>query len=125
MPHNRGFLFLLTAVVATFLSQLAAAQKFHPKSIQFKGAPGYSDEDLITAAGLKKGVVMDYADMNDRTKQLLDTGLFSTLAFKFDGQDLIFTVTPSSNLYPIHLDNLPLVQGPELDGKIHQLVPLY
>ncbi|WP_162601655.1 hypothetical protein [Occallatibacter savannae] len=104
---------------------MAAAQKFQPKSIQFKGAEGYSDEDLISAAGLKKGVVMDYAEMNDRTKQLLDTGLFSTLAFKFDGQNLIFTLTPATNLYPIHLDNLPLDQGAELDAKIHNLVPLY
>jgi len=125
MPHKRGFLFLPTAVVAISLSQLAAAQKFQPKSIQFKGAEGYSDEDLISAAGLEKGAIMDYAEMNDRTKQLLDTGLFSTLAFKFDGQDLIFTVTPSANLYPIHPDNLPLAQGTELDAKVHKLVPLY
>jgi outer membrane protein assembly factor BamA len=125
MPSNRGIFFLLTAVVAATLSSQLVAQKFLPKSIQFKGASGYSDEDLISAAGLKKGVMLDYADMNDRTKQLLDTGLFSTLAFKFDGQDLIFMLTPSASLYPIHLDNLPLVQGPELAAAIHKLVPLY
>ncbi len=109
----------LTAVcgIAIFaLAQTAAAQKFQPKSIQFKGDPEYSvtlrgDEELMAAAGLKKGVVLDYAEMNDHSKLLMDSGMFASLAFKFDGQDLIFTITPSTDLYPIHLENLATCAG--------------
>ncbi len=126
MPLKPGSVLLLIAVVASLATmQPAAAQKLLPKSIQFKGAPEYSDEELLSASGLKKGVVLDYAAMNEHTKQLLDTGVFSTLAFKFDSQDLIFTLTPSTTLYPIHLDNLPIEQEQTLDAELHRLVPLY
>ncbi len=103
----------------------ALGQKFLPKSIQFKGAPEYSQEELLAAAGLKKGVVLSYAEMNDHSKRLLDTGAFDTLAFKFDGQDLIFQLTPSTNLLPIRLENLPLVPGKALDDRLHEKLPLF
>lgn len=108
-----------------FASLPAVSQKFLPKSIQFKGAPEYSEEELLAAAGLKKGMVLNYAEMNDHSKQLLDTGAFDTLAFKFDGQDLIFQLTPSANLLPIRLENLPLVPGKALTDKLHEKLPLF
>lgn len=101
------------------------AQKFLPKSIQFRGAPEYSDAELLSAAGLKKGVVLGYSDMQDYSKRLMDTGVFATMAFKFDGQDLIFTLTPSTDLCPIRLENLPLAPGADLDSKLHEQIPLY
>ena len=121
----RQALTVLCGIVFLALAQMAAAQKFLPKSIQFKGDPEYSDEELMAAAGLKKGVVLDYAEMNDHSKLLMDSGMFASLAFKFDGQDLIFTITPSTDVYPIHLANLPLAPGAELDAKLHAMVPLY
>jgi outer membrane protein insertion porin family len=121
----RPALALLCGIAFIALAQTAAAQKFLPKTIQFKGDPEYSDEELMAAAGLKKGVVLDYAEMNDHSKLLMDSGMFASLAFKFDGQDLIFMVTPSTELYPIHLENLPLAPGKELDGRLHDMLPLY
>lgn len=100
-------------------------QKFLPKSIQFKGAPEYTDQELLEAAGLKTGMVLNYAEMNDHSKQLLDTGVFDTLSFKFDGQDLIFQLTPSSDLLPIRLENLPLAAGKDLNDKLHEKLPLF
>jgi len=104
---------------------MAAAQKFNPKSIQFKGDPEYSDAELLAAAGLKKGVVLDAAEMKDYAQRLQATGMFATLAFKFDGRDLIFELTPNPAVYPIRLANLPLTPGPELDAQLHDIVPLY
>src|SRR5579871_4949257 len=103
----------------------AMGQKFLPKSIQFKGAPEYSDQELLAAAGLKKGMVLSYAEMNDHSKQLLDSGVFDTLSFKFDGQDLIFQLTPSTNLLSIRLENLPLTPGKDLEARLHEKVPLF
>ncbi len=103
----------------------AHAQKFQPKSIQFVGAPEYSTQELLDAASLKKGTVLNYAEMNDRSKQLMDTGMFATLAFKFDGQDLIFSLTPSDNLLKARFDNLPLGSEKEINEQLHHQLPLY
>jgi len=117
---------LLLAAFAVFGAlHPISAQKFLPKSIQFQGAPEYSNDELLSATGLKKGVVLSYADMQDYSKRLLGSGAFASVAFKFDGQDLIFLLTPSTDLYPIQLQNLPLTPGADLDAKLHEQIPLY
>ena len=122
---KRTIFLLLTALIVFASGQPAAAQKYLPKSIQFKGAPDYTDQELLAAAGLKKGVVLDYAEMKGHSEKLMATGLFETLAFKFDGVDLVYTLTPFTNLYRVHLENLPLTPGKELDAALHARCPLY
>jgi len=114
---------LSVALLATAFS--AWSQKFIPKTIQFKGDPEYSTEEMLAASGLKKGETLDYAGMNECSKRLMDTGMFASLTFKFDGQDLIFQLTPADQLAPVHLDNLPIAAGAELDARLHQKFPLY
>lgn len=123
MRHRVYWLFAAFAVFVVL--RPALSQKFLPKSVQFNGVPEYSNQELMSAAGLKTGVVLSYADMNDISKRLMDTGVFSALAFKFDGQDLIFTITPSPDLYPIQIDNLPLLPSADLNAKLHDQLPLF
>ena len=118
-------LFLLLTAFLLSASLPAAAQKFLPKTIQFKGAPDYSDQELLTAAGLKKGTVLNFADMKAHSQQLMDTGVFETLSFKFDGQNLVYTLTPSTSLLPIYLTNLPFTLDNDLNAKLHERFPLY
>jgi outer membrane protein assembly factor BamA len=122
MPHK-----LTQVVVAALLCTAVSvhAQKFLPKSIQFNGDPEYSTQELLAASGLKKGDTLTYAQMNDVSKSLMDTGMFATLAFKFDGQDLVFQLTPAEQIVPIHLSNLPITLGPQLDAKLRQQYSLY
>jgi outer membrane protein assembly factor BamA len=101
------------------------AQTFIPKSIQFKGADGYTDQDLLAATGLQPGMTLTGADVNARTQKLMDTGLFEGLNYKFDGSNLVFQIKPAAQLYSVRLENLPLTPGPELDTKLRQRVPLY
>jgi len=122
---SRKLCLALVCLALSSASVPAVGQKFLPKTIQFKGDPEYSNAELLKAAGLKKGAVLSYADMNDTSKRLMDTGILSSLAFKFDGQDLIFQLTPADQLVPIKLENLPLAAGPGLDAKLHDLFPLY
>ncbi|MGB6974909.1 MAG: hypothetical protein WBD67_09525 [Terracidiphilus sp.] len=103
----------------------AWGQQFQPKTIQFSGDPEYSQAEMLAAAGLKVGQVLTYAQMNDISKQLLATGMFASLSFKFDGQDLVFQLTPSDQLYPVRLTNLPLTPGTELEATLHEAMPLY
>jgi outer membrane protein assembly factor BamA len=122
---KRTFFLLLTALILFASGQPAAAQKYLPKTIQFKGAPEYSDQELLAASGLKTGMVLGYAEMNGHTQKLMDTGLFETLSFKFDGVDLVYTLTMHTELYPVRLENLPLAPGKELDAALHDRFPLY
>lgn len=102
-----------------------AAQKFIPKSIQFQGDPEYSAQELMDAAGLKTGVALNFADMSGYTQHLLESGVFANAAFKFDGRDLVFSLVPSPDLYPIRLANLPLAPDTDLNRKLHDKFPLY
>jgi outer membrane protein assembly factor BamA len=122
MPRN-----LAVALAATLVSTAVAvqAQQFIPKSIQFQGDPEYTNDEMLAASGLRKSVVLNYAQMNAVSKVLMDTGMFASLTFKFDGQDLIFQLTPADRFLTIHFDNLPLTPGPDLDGKLHQQLPLF
>jgi outer membrane protein assembly factor BamA len=122
----RRHLFLFfTCLVLTSVALPSAAQTFLPKTIQFKGDPEYSDQELMAAAGLKKGVVLTSAEVSDHSKLLMDSGAFSNLTYKFDGGDLTYLLTPAEVMYPIYLRNIPLTTGPELDAKLHERLPLY
>ncbi len=121
----RKIILSFAAFILLLNGTLPAQQKFVPKSIQFKGAPEYSDQELLAAAGLKQGTVLAFTEMKDHSQKLIDTGLFDTLSFKFDGVDLVYTLVPSSTLYAIHLENLPLTPGKELDAALHDRFPLY
>jgi outer membrane protein assembly factor BamA len=117
-------LILAAAVVCSFPCS-APAQKFLPKNIRFEGDPEYNTQELLAAVGIKKGEILGYSEMNGYSQKLLSSGAFATVAFKFDGVDLTFSLAPSPDLYPVRLDNLPLAPGPDLDAKLHALIPLY
>jgi outer membrane protein assembly factor BamA len=122
---KRTFFLLFTVLVLLASCQRASAQKFQPKTIQFKGAPGYSEQELLDAAGLKKGTEIAYSEMKSHGQRLLDTGLFESFHFTYNGVDLIFELVPASALYPLRLENLPLTPGKELDAALRDRVPLY
>ena len=109
------------------LAQKSPAQKKSPpsKGIRFQGAPSYTQDELLAAAGLKPSVRLLPSDVKAHARQLNDTGLFAVVKFSNDTKGLLFTLTPVTQLFPIHLDNLPLKPGRELDAKLHERFPLY
>jgi outer membrane protein assembly factor BamA len=120
----------IPALLATVLSLVCAAspaigQTFQPKAIRFAGAPNYSDQDLLNTLHVTPGAVLSYAEMNAYAQKLVDSGMFSSVAFKFDGQDLIFQIAPASGLLPMRLRNLPFSGGNDLNEKLHRQFPLY
>jgi len=118
------FLFLACAILVS-AALPAAAQTFIPKTIQFKGDPEYSDQELLAASGLKKGIALSSAELSDHSKLLMDSGVFSNLTYKLDGSDLIYMLTPTTAMLPIRLQNFPLTRGPEFDAKLRERLPLY
>ena len=115
------------SVVLLLLCSLAlpAQKKVPPKTIRFQGTPQYTQQELLAAAGLTPDARLSPRDVKAHAKQLSDTGLFEVVNFRADSKGLLFTLTPSSKLFPIHLENVPLTPGKELDAKIHDRFPLY
>lgn len=121
----RTFIAIASGAILLLVCQVSHAQKFQPKTIQFKGAPEYSEQELLAATNLKRGIVLTAAEMNEHSKLLMDSGVFDGVTYKFDGADLIYQLSVAPQLFVIHLDNLPLETGPVLDAKIHGQEPLY
>ncbi len=117
---------LLLCSLPSLAQKKARAQRKAPApAIRFQGAPQYTQEELLAAAGFKPGARLTAAEVKARAKQLNDTGLFAAIKFSSDSKGLLFSLTPASQLYPIHLDNLPLQPGKDLDAKLHARFPLY
>ena len=102
-----------------------AQRKLPPKTIRFQGAPQYTQDELLAAAGLKPDARLTASDVKAHAKQLNDTGMFAVVRFANDSKGLLFTLTPATQLFPMHLDNLPLKLGKDLDERLHERFPLY
>ena len=79
----------------------------------------------MTAAGFKPGAPVNVREGKAHAKQLTDTGLFDEVKFASDSKGLLYTLTPTSQLYPMHLENLPLTSGKEFDARLQERFPLY
>ena len=104
---------------------LLAQTRVPPKAIRFQGAPQYTQQELLAASGLKADARLTPREVKAHAKQLNDTGLFDVVKFSADSKTLLFTLTPSTHLFPTHLENVPLTPGNELDARIHERFPLY
>ena len=116
---------LLAALLLAFTALPSGGQTFQPKAIRFVGAAEYPDQDILNALQIAPGAGLTYAEMNKYAQNLVDTGIFSSVSFKFDGTDLIFQVTPASGLLPLRLHNLPFADGKDLEAKLQRQIPLY
>ncbi len=118
-------LFLVPFPSSAQKKALPAQRKAPARAIRFQGAPQYTQEELLAAAGLKPDARLSSIEIKAHAKQLSDTGLFEVVKLSSDSKGLLFTLTPSKELYPMHLENLPLKPGKELDEKLHERSPLY
>ena len=117
---------LLLSTLPVAAQKKAVAQKTLPTpAIRFLGASQYADQELFAAAGLKPDQRLSAAEVKAHAKQLNDTGLFKEIKFLSTPKTLTFTLTPVAQLYPMHLDNVPLALGKDLDAKLHDRFPLY
>lgn len=104
---------------------LPAQKKLPPQPIRFQGAPQYTQQDLLAAAGLKPGMRLNSAEVKAHARRLADTGMFKEVKFAYQRKTLLFSLTPSTQLFPMRLENVPLTPGKELDEKLHERFPLY
>jgi outer membrane protein assembly factor BamA len=122
MIRRLSVLLLLPLWAACALT--APAQKYTAKSIQFKGDDEYSQAEMMAASGLKQGAMLTPAEMDEHSKLLMLSGVFANVAYTYSGQGLIFQLLPASQLYPLHLENIPLGDA-EFDARLRAKFPLY
>ena len=116
---------LVLALALAFSSAASAAAPKKTPSISFQGVPQYTQQELLTAAGIHPGARLSATEVRARARQLNDTGLFASIKFTASSRGVVFTLTPASTLYPVHLDNLPLAAGQPLEEQLRQKLPLY
>jgi len=123
MSKHTGAAILALLLICSF--PLVAQKKVPSKAVRFQGAPEYTQQELLTAAGLKPDARVNLRDVKARAKQLTDTGFFQEVKTTADSKTVLFSLTPSTQLYPMHLENVPVAPGKELDGKLRERFPLF
>ena len=116
---------VLTAGALLCAGMPGAAQTYLAKTIEFKGAAEYTEQELLRVAELEPGAALSQSGMQEHGQKLMDTGLFDNLTFGFNGETLTYTLVPSGSLLPVRLENLPLAEGKDLDAALRERVPLY
>ncbi len=120
-----AFALLLLCPFPASAQKGTAQKKTPPRAIRFDGAPLYTQQELMAAAGLKPDSRPSATELKARAKQLFETGLFGEVKFTPGGKALVFTLSPSKQLFPMHLENVPLTPGADLDARLHERFPLY
>ena len=69
----------------------ASQRKAPAPAIRFQGAPQYTQEELLAAAGLKPDARLSAVEVKAHAKQLSDTGFFEVVKLSSDSKGLLFT----------------------------------
>jgi hypothetical protein len=114
-------LFLLLAAVAL---TLPACAQIIAKKVTFTGVP-QSQTDLLAYSGLAPGKPLSHADVDAAVQKLMDTGFFGNIQYKYDGTELLFTLTPADGALPVVYANFPWWDDAALNAAVAAKVPLY
>lgn len=107
------------------LMSALCAQQLTPRNIQFTGVPEYNTSELLAVAQLTPGATVDAADLDKHAKLLMESGMFGSYSYSFDGDNLTFKLSPSPNLYAVRYANLPIELTPQVMAGIHARAPLF
>jgi outer membrane protein assembly factor BamA len=123
MSKHSGAVCAALLLLCTLPAQ--SQRKAPPQTVRFQGATEYTNQELLAATGLTADVRLTPAQVKVHARQLSETGLFKEVRFTSKGRTLLFTLTPSSQMFPMHLENVPLAPGKELDARLRERFPLY
>ena len=123
-PISRSFPVAVLAL-ACALPAPGQVQLLKPQVIRFVGTKEYTPDELLSAAGVKKGQTYTADFFNQTAQKLLTVGVFEKVSFTFDGLDLVYTVGDNPELYPVIIDNLPFAPVTDPNAELRKRVPLY
>ncbi|HTV16282.1 MAG TPA: hypothetical protein VME68_16290, partial [Acidobacteriaceae bacterium] len=116
---RRLFLLLAAAALA-----LPACAQIVAKKVTFTGVP-QTQADLLAYSGLAPGKPLSHADIDAAAQKLMDTGLFGNIQYKYDGVELLFTMTPTDGALPVQFENFPWWDDAALTAALETKVPLF
>ena len=116
---------LAALLLLPVLSPLSLAQTFQPKTIAFTGAPGFTQAELLAATHLTPGAPLTPDQVKSATQSFADTGLFTDVRYRSDGQSLTFALTPATALLPARYANFPWWTDASLTAELSKRVPLF
>jgi outer membrane protein assembly factor BamA len=128
---------LLLCGVLSFVSLPTGAQQAPPvgkmrlQKIEVSGLKRLSEEDVVARSGLETGQLVDVAALDAAAEQLLGTGLFTRLSYRYRTQGEAATVVfeveeakPESNI-PVVFDNFVWFSEEELARAVKTQLPSF
>lgn len=115
---------LMLPLLAIAMLALPAAAQIIAKKITFAGVP-QSQAELLAYSGLAPLRPLSHADVDAAAQKLMDTGLFANIQYKYDGTELLFTMTPETDALPVHYANFPWWDEASLNTALASKVPLF
>jgi outer membrane protein insertion porin family len=98
-------------------------------SIHVKGLQRLTEQEVVSASGLRFGQFAGEEDFKQAAKKLGETGLFSELNYSYqyssEGCNLELQVAENDHLVPILFDNFVWFSDEELLHMLHDRVPLF
>ena len=89
------------------------------------GSNRYSQADLLKATGLRIGSNVTADDLRLAADRLNQSGAFTQVSYRFDGQVATYVVADSDQLVPARFENFVWFSDSELTQRIHDSVPLF
>lgn len=114
----------LSLLLAAAALALPACAQIIARKVTFTGVP-QSQAELLAYSGLAPGRPLSHADVDAAARKLMDTGLFANVDFKYDGAELLFTMTPSDGALPVRYANFPWWDDATLSAAVEAKVPLF
>jgi|SRR5215469_5337729 len=120
-------LLILTPVclVQTNGSAAENAHAYVLSNLASTGSKRFSEADITRASGLRVGARITVADLQEAGDRLSQTGAFAQVAYKFDGETAVFSVTDATQFVPTRFDNFVWFTDADLIKQLHDSVPLF
>jgi len=93
--------------------------------VRFVGSTRYSEEQLLSASGLKIGSDMSAQDLQKAASILSESGGFSEVRYRFDGGEAEYQVADNPDFVPCVFENLVWISDQDLLAAISRRLPLF
>ena len=114
----------LLALLSALFALPALAQPLTIQKVAFTGAPAFDSAGLMRASGIHPGASTG-DEIRAGAQRLSDTGLFSNVQFKFDGENLTYNLSVAPHLLKARFDNFVWWTPEELENNLRAQVPLF
>jgi len=119
----------LGATAPLFPQSSSANKTYTLSAVTFSGAKKFTQEQLISASGLKKGQQIDLAGIDSAAGRLFKTGAVAKIGYTYrttaTSIDVQFTVAEASQFLTCTYDNFVWFRDDELVAAARKTVPLF